>query len=95
MSAAETAKALGISVRTLYNWRGMRRGPRPYSQGAKGSEVRYRDADVAAVIAAVARGWGIPTFDPDAAPEPLRLELVAPVRKTRGRSVKRPAGWKE
>jgi excisionase family DNA binding protein len=43
MSPDQLAEALGISVRTLYNWRSLRKGPPGFRVGRA---VRYRRSDV-------------------------------------------------
>jgi hypothetical protein len=43
----ETAKALGVAVQTLRNWRHLRKGP-PYVK--LGRTVRYRDEDLVEFI---------------------------------------------
>ena len=51
LSPTELAEALGISVRTIYNWRVRKVGP----PGLKvGRHVRYRKADVESWLAAQA-----------------------------------------
>lgn len=43
MTPDQLAEALGISVRTLYNWRSQRKGPPGFRVGR---HVRYRRSDV-------------------------------------------------
>jgi excisionase family DNA binding protein len=43
MTPGQLAEALGISVRTLYNWRSQRKGPPGFRVGR---HVRYRRSDV-------------------------------------------------
>lgn len=44
MSTRETAEILGVSVKTLRNWRALGKGPRPIRVGGK---VLYREDEVA------------------------------------------------
>jgi hypothetical protein len=63
LTAAQTADRLGVSKRTLANWRSLGRGPR---FGVLRTRVRYREADVDAFVAShlrrVKRSW---TSKPD------------------------------
>jgi excisionase family DNA binding protein len=45
LTPLQLAEVLGISVRTLYNWRSQRKGPPGFRVG---SHVRYRRSDVEA-----------------------------------------------
>lgn len=58
LTAVETATRLGISERTLANWRSLGRGPR---YGVLSTRVRYRETDVDAFVAShvkrVRRSW--------------------------------------
>jgi excisionase family DNA binding protein len=58
LTAAEAAERLGVSERTLANWRSLNRGPR---YGVLRTRVRYRETDVDAFVAShikrVRRSW--------------------------------------
>ena len=50
LTTAETATEIGISPKTLRNWRALGKGPRPIRLGALGSRVRYRRSEVDAYL---------------------------------------------
>jgi hypothetical protein len=67
LTAAQTAERLGVTVRTLANWRSLGRGPR---YGVLSTRIRYRVEDVDDFVAThlkrVRRSW---TEMPDGVPE--------------------------
>lgn len=46
LTSTETAAMIGISPKTLRNWRCFGKGPKPILLGAVGSRVRYRRSEV-------------------------------------------------
>lgn len=46
LSPEELATYLGISTKTVWNWRSLRQGPPAYKLGSRAGRVRYRLADV-------------------------------------------------
>lgn len=50
VTSSETARLLGVSAKTLSNWRSQGRGPRYLRLGAAHGGVRYRRSDLEAWI---------------------------------------------